>query len=571
MGEEKLKMMMKNMKIKSLKTIAYAGVMQVMAVGCATDGVEFSDFTYQGMDEVWNVEIDSAHQYLNPIVGGYYPDPALCRKGDDYFLVNSSFSYYPGVPIFHSKDLVNWTPLGHVLNRPSQLKLDGIRLSGGIYAPDIQYNPQNDTFYMITTCVDGIGNFYVKTKDPFAGHWSDPIVVPTVHGIDPSFFFDEDGKAYIVHNDAPEGNPQWQGHRAIRIHEFDIANDSVLNSTKIIIDGGVDRSKHPIWIEGPHLYKVSGKYYLMAAEGGTSIDHSEVIFVSDSPMGEYKPCAINPILTQRDLPADRLHPVTNSGHADLIDTPEGNWYAVFLACRPYKNNVFNTGRETFMLPVTWNDEQPVILEQGKSIPYVVNKASLTPKGAALSGNFSETIRFSEPLDYRWSLVRTPDEKWWKAEDGHLYIQPRPVALSEAAHPAFIGRRQQHTSFEVSVKMRNFVPQSENDMAGLACYMDEQHYFLLGLTQVEGENRFVVECNYKQRTVLGSVTAEATDDVLFKIKGEGEDYSFYVSTDGGQQWITLCEKADGSIISTAHAGGFTGVMLGMYVSNRHNER
>lgn len=143
---------------------------------------------------------------MNPILGGFYPDPSICRKGDDYFLVNSSFSYYPGVPIFHSKDLVNWKPLGHVLNRPSQLNLDGIRLSGGIYAPAIQYNPHNDMFYMITTCVDGIGNFLVKTDNPMKGEWSDPILLPQVGGIDPSLFFDDNGKGYIVNNDAPEGD-----------------------------------------------------------------------------------------------------------------------------------------------------------------------------------------------------------------------------------------------------------------------------------------------------------------------------------------------------------------------------
>ena len=444
-----------------------------------TETAVFSNFCYSGNDSVWNRNIDSASQYMNPILGGFYSDPSICRKGNDYFLVNSSFSYYPGVPIFHSKDLVNWKPLGHVLNRPSQLNLDGIRLSGGIYAPSIQYNPHNDMFYMITTCVDGIGNFLVKTDNPMKGEWSDPILLPQVGGIDPSLFFDDNGKGYIVNNDALEGEPQWNGHRAIWIHEFDTATDKVVGEAKVIVDGGIDKTKKPVWIEGPHMYKVDGTYYLMAAEGGTGPNHSEVVLSSESPKGPYKPCRINPILTQRDLPADRINPVTNAGHADIIDTPDGKWWAVFLACRPYEGDFYNTGRETFLLPVEWKDKQPVILEQGREIPYVVNKEGLEGDGCELNGNFSETVDdFTATLDYRWSFIRTPRSQWWGAEEGKLVITPQTVSIAEVANPAFIGRRQQHLAFESSVCM-SYVPGKETDMAGMVCYQDESHYFVLG--------------------------------------------------------------------------------------------
>lgn len=148
----------------------------------------FEFFHYQGEDSRFNHSFDSAHEYLNPIIAGFYPDPSICRKGEDYYLVNSSFAYYPGIPIFHSRDLVNWEQIGHVLDRPSQLQLDSIRLDGGIYAPAITYNPFNNTFYLVTTCVDGIGNFIVKTQNPHQG-WSKPIPLPKVGGIDPSLFF----------------------------------------------------------------------------------------------------------------------------------------------------------------------------------------------------------------------------------------------------------------------------------------------------------------------------------------------------------------------------------------------
>ena len=201
---------------------------------------------------------------------------------------------------------------------------DDLRISGGIYAPDIKYNPSNGLFYVITTNVDGGGNFFVTTDNPKKGEWSDPIYLPEVRGIDPSFLFDTDGKAYILNNDAPQGKAEYDGHRAIWIREFDWKNNRTISQQKMIIDGGIDKSQKPIWIEGPHLYHINNTYYLIAAEGGTGPDHREVAFTSHSPFGPFVPCQTNPILTQRDLPNDRDNPVTCVGHADLVETPEGD-------------------------------------------------------------------------------------------------------------------------------------------------------------------------------------------------------------------------------------------------------
>lgn len=546
-----------------------------MALFCACSPTEkgneialFDNFCYSGNDSVWNVDIDSSSQFLNPILGGFYPDPSICRKGNDYYLVNSSFSYYPGVPIFHSKDLVNWEPIGHVLNRPSQLKLDSIRLSGGIYAPAIQYNHHNDTFYMITTCVDGIGNFLVKTDDPMRGEWSDPIMLPQVGGIDPSLFFDDDGKGYIVNNDAPEGEPQWNGHRAIWIHEFDPATERVTGEAKVIIDGGMDKSKKPVWIEGPHLYKVNDTYYLMAAEGGTGTNHSEVVFSAKSVKGPYTPCKINPILTQRDLPADRLNPITSAGHADIIDTPDGNWWAVFLACRPYEGDLYNTGRETFLLPVEWIEGQPVILQKGKEIPYVVEKQGLVSNTVRLNGNFEEKIEdFSEGLDYRWSFIRTPHSEWWSTAAGNLAIMPQQVSIRDIACPSFISRRQQHLCFSASVDME-YRPSSETDMAGLVCYQNEKYYFVLGRSVRDGKQVIVLEASSgKEDVTLAEIPYESKDVTLF-VEGDGGRYSFYYSPIGSIEKYPVYEDADATILSTNRGGGFTGTMIGMYASSKH---
>ncbi|RRN77930.1 glycoside hydrolase family 43 protein, partial [Pseudoxanthomonas sp. SGD-10] len=309
----------------------------------------FNNFVYKGDDKVYRENTVSSNKFYTSILQGCYPDPAITRKGDDYFLVNSSFTFFPGVPIFHSKDLVNWKQIGHVLDRPSQLKVENTLMNFGVYAPAIKYNSYNDTFYMITTQFSGgFGNMLVKTKDPFKG-WSDPIKLQ-FDGIDPSMFFDDDGKAYVVHNDAPAKEDElYQGHRVIKIWDYDLENDRVVPGTdKIIVNGGVDISKKPIWIEAPHIYKKNGRYYLMCAEGGTGGAHSEVIFSSDKPRGPYTPAPKNPILTQRHLPANRPNKVDWAGHADLVEGPDGKYYGVFLAIRPNEKDRVNTGRETFI-------------------------------------------------------------------------------------------------------------------------------------------------------------------------------------------------------------------------------
>lgn len=329
-------------------------LMMANMVGTAQTA-HFNYFSYNGDDSRFNKEINPHNQYFNPILAGFYPDPSICRKGDTYYLVNSSFSFFPGVPIFTSKDLVNWTQLGHVLDRKSQLPLDRQNVSGGIFAPAITYNEKNKTFYMITTNV-GAGNFFVKTKDPAKG-WSEPIYLPKVGGIDPSFFFDKDGRGYIVNNDEPVGGHVYEGERSIMLHYFDVEGDSVVGDPIEIVRSGSHVQENPIWIEGPHLYRIGKYYYLMCAEGGTGAWHSEVIFRSKKPEGPWEEFTDgNPILTQRTgLDPQRPDIVTSAGHADLVSTPDGDWYAVFLACRPYEEDFYNTGRDTYLLPVNWEN------------------------------------------------------------------------------------------------------------------------------------------------------------------------------------------------------------------------
>src|SRR5690554_6707469 len=415
-------------------------VLFVFASGIAQKNAPvFSKVVYSGNDEIYNQNPLEEDEFYNPILQGTYPDPSIARKGDDYYLVASSFSMFPGVPIFHSKDLVNWTQIGHVLDRKSQLKVHDSGISMGIYAPDIRYNEYNDTFYMITTQFAGdMGNIVVKTKDPLKG-WSDPYKL-NFDGIDPAIFFDDDGKAYVVHNDAPnKGEELYQGHRVIKIWEYDLEKDQVIPGTdKIIVNGGVDLSQKPIWIEMPHIYKRYSRYYLMCAEGGTGGWHSEVIFVSDNPRGPYTPAANNPILSQRYLNPNRPNKVDWAGHADLVEGPDGRFWGVFLAVRPNEEGRVNTGRETFILPVDWSGKWPVF-ENGL-VPFspklkmpegVENKTGR--EGFFPNGNFTFVEDFrADTLDYRWIGMRGPREDFMKMTRKGMLIQPFEENLKAVA-------------------------------------------------------------------------------------------------------------------------------------------
>jgi alpha-N-arabinofuranosidase len=525
----------------------------------------FDWFEYTGTDAWFDAPAD-ATSFRNPALAGFYPDPSIVRVDDAYYLVNSSFAWFPGVPIFRSTDLVNWTQIGHVLDRPSQLKLDGQGVSRGIFAPTIRYH--EGLFYMITTLIDVGGNFYVTATDP-AGPWSDPVWLPGIDGIDPSIFFDDDGRAYILNNGPPDYEPLYSGHRAIWIQELDTAAGKMTGPRKVIVDGGVDLSEQPIWIEAPHIVHVGDWYYLIAAEGGTAENHSEVVFRSREIFGPYEPGPRNPILTQRDLDPARVSPVTSAGHADFVQTPGGDWWAVFLACRPYANDFYNTGRETWMLPVSWVDGWPMILEPLAPVPPLVRAADLPraePAPIPLSGNFTWRDEFDAPeLLPVWASLRAPADEWLTlaANPGAATLTPRQVRLSGTGSPAFLARRQQHANFVATTSLH--LPQSQEPSAGLAAFHNETHHFYLGVRKSDaGWTVFLERLAGGQIDIVASDILDPKDTgrVYLRIAGDGGRYSFFYSDDG-TSWNALAENEDGTILSTRKAGGFVGTLVGMH--------
>ena len=552
------------MKSRLIPAALAAGLALVACKPAISPGVAvFESFRYEGRDAIYQAHpLPGKDAVYNPILPGWYSDPSFCTNGEgDYFLVTSTFSYFPGVPLFHSRDLVNWKQVGHVLDRPSQLTgLGRQHTSGGIYAPDIKYNPKNRTYYMITTNV-GTGNFLVKTQDP-SGAWSDPILLPQVQGIDPSLFFDDDGRAYIVNNDeAPGGKPEYDGHRTIRIVEYDVQDDCTIGERRIIVDKGVDPAAKPIWIEGPHLYKIDGKYYLMCAEGGTSDQHSEVVFRADSPMGEYKPWHRNPILTQRHLAADRPEPVTCTGHADLLQTPEGEWWGVFLGCRPVKGGFENLGRETFLLPVRWSEDGfPFFLEGDETVPVIVRRPGTRVEGTPTFGNFVVEDSFTgDRLDKAWMTLRGPADGLYALKGGALELTCSPLRATRFETPALILRRLQHHAFTASTRMR-FVPEG-TEAAGLLLYKDERHQYFLKVCLVDEKPSICLERSGETLSCKRLPDTFSTVDLAI-VSDDGLTFRFGYAVDG-REMRTLVAGVDASYLSTAVAGGFTGTTVGPY--------
>ncbi|MGA9658984.1 MAG: glycoside hydrolase family 43 protein [Asticcacaulis sp.] len=548
----------------ALLGLTACATMPDQAITPLTDQAVFSDIRADSTRG--QMEKLTKPQYENPIMPGYYPDPSIERVGDDYYLINSSFAYYPGIPIFHSKDLVNWTQIGNAIDRPGMLDFSGLATSRGVFAPDISYH--DGTFYIINTCVGCKENFLITAKDP-AGPWSDPVWFD-FEGIDPSILWDDNGKVYIANNGPPEGQPLYEGHRAIWLQEFDVATNKLVGPRKVVVNGGVDMSKKPIWIEGPHIFKKDGFYYLMAAEGGTEVNHSEVIFRSKDVFGPYEPSKNNPILTQRDLDPKRPSPITSSGHADLVETQNGQWFAVFLATQPYDGNLFNTGRETFMLPVTWKDGWPIILPHGESIPLAVDLPNIPgqvqePHYTRYSHHFGYSADMDhKPLD--WLQVRTPDKPFltvFNPETVGLTALPEAIG-DTASHPAFIGLRQRHVFATFSSKL-DYKPLAEGDRAGIMAIQNDNFYIFYGLAMRNGKTVLEVTrragpTDPRDGVVIASIPAP-NGAVRIKTEINAGKARFTYGPEGAETMVA--QDVDATNLSTDKAGGFVGTLIGLY--------
>lgn len=511
-----------------------------------------------------------SQQITNPILSGFYPDPSICKVNSDYYLVNSSFAYYPGLPIFHSTDLLNWQQIGSAMNRPEQLDLTGAGVSRGLFAPAISYH--KGIFYIVCTQVDTKGNFVITATDP-KGPWSNPVTLPQVNGIDPALFFDEDDKCRIIYNSEPPNNISlYSGHRTIRMYEFDYKNLKITGEQKILVNGGTDITKKPVWIEGPHIYKKDGWYYLLCAEGGTAEDHSEVVFRSKALTDSFIPYEQNPVLTQRHLNPQRKNPITSTGHADLVQDNDGNWWGVFLGCRPYNDNHYNTGRETFIAPVQWKDGWPVFNLGGDEVKssYPI-KARLNKRAAKFSSPFIFKDDFKDTvLNNRYSFLRTVKTKWYEINKGSLHMQLQPQTCSGKETPSFIGFRQPDAASHATTVV-NLNAANENEKAGLLVFQNEHHYYFLCKSVQNGQPVIQLYKGPGNKNpgaapeLLASKPLRQNRSAALRIAATGNNYSFYYTNKSGD-WAVLYNGADASFLSTKTAGGFTGCFYAMYATS-----
>lgn len=506
---------------------------------------------------------------VNPILAGFYPDPSIVQVGADYYLVNSTFSYFPGIPVMHSRDLKNWQQVGNVISRPSQMNFLGDRMTRGLFAPAIEYH--NGTYYVTCTLIDHQGNFVVTARNP-AGPWSNPVFLPEVKGIDPSLFFEGD-KAYLVYNsDPPANKPLYDGHRSLKLIELDPVTLQTISEAQIVVNGGVDLSKKPVWIEGPHLMKRNGWYYLYAAEGGTSVNHTEVVFWSKSVLGPFVPYEHNPILSQRELPAGRPNPITSAGHAQFVEGPDGQTYAIFLAVRPYEGNHYNTGRETFIVPVLWKDGWPVMNPGPNGVEYTYSAKFpevKLPGARPQSGNFAYTLTFEKQLDPALLFLRTLDSTSFSLSKAYgLTLKLKPETCAGLGNPAFVGKRQQHQYCTSETELA-FAPKGDGEQAGLVVFQDEKHFYFLAKSVASGKPVLMLYLSTNEPKIMALLAEvplkSAAGKVQLRIAAAGDTYSFAYS-ENGKAWTTLRDKVDARFLSTQTAGGFIGCVIGMYATS-----
>jgi alpha-N-arabinofuranosidase len=495
--------------------------------------------------------------FRNPILSGFYPDPSICRAGDDYYLVTSTFEYFPGLPIFHSRDLVHWHQIGHVLDRPSQLPLAGIRSSGGLYAPTIRFS--GGAFYVINTLVDGkkkAGNFIVTAANP-AGPWSEPIWLESAPGFDPSLFFDQDGRVWYTGNRMAV-HSQYDGHTEIWLQELDLAAMRLVGEPHVLWDGAV---RGAVWAEAPHIYKIQDYYYLFTAEGGTAHHHAVSVARSKTIAGPYEGNRGNPILTHRHLGQD--YPIVGTGHADLVETQSGEWWMVLLAMRPYGGYFYNLGRETFLVPVCWEEGWPIVSPGTGRVEFTYPSPSLPEQ---LWPEQPPRDDFdSAALGLQWNFLRTSQDEFWflRERPGYLRLRLRPERLSEQTTPSFVGRRQQHINFAAQAALE-FTPQTSHECAGLALRQNNDFYFCLVVTGAPAPVVRLVKRAHGIEETLAEQPIRGRR-IYLKIEAHAQAYSFYCALEPGE-WIPVAEAVDGRILSTTVAGGFLGTYIAMVASS-----
>ena len=499
----------------------------------------------------------------NPILKGFYPDPSICRVGKDYYIVNSSFGYFPGVPIFHSRDLAHWEQIGNILDREEQLKLED-EISRGIFAPTLRYH--KGLYYMITTNVTYGGNFIVTAKSP-EGPWSDPYYLgEEAAGIDPSLFFDDDDKCYYVGTRPNSKGVKYDGDWEIWVQELDLEKMQLVGQSMAIWNGAV---RDVIWPEGPHIYKKDGYYYLLHAEGGTGPEHSISVARSKELFSWFEGCKRNPIFSHRNLGKD--YPVIYAGHGDLVDDEDGNWYMVMLASRPCQKHC-SMGRETFLAKVIWEDGWPVI---NPGIGKLTEQVELPFEEFRFEKEVSGLDHFEfyeDKLDDRLLGISKRNNRFYSLTErkGCLRLYTCQETIEQLGNPAYIGLRQKSYDFEVSTGIE-FQPQNINETAGLVLFQNHENHLRMEIVQLADNSKErvlrVTTCIHKKIEILEEYPVNLSDIVEIKFKAAAQKGKVWIVENGKP--VLIVDNIDLLPYSTEESGGFVGCTIGMYATSNGN--
>ncbi|MBP6804854.1 MAG: glycoside hydrolase family 43 protein [Chloroflexi bacterium] len=516
----------------------------------------------------------SPNTFTNPILPGGYPDPSICRVGNDFYLVNSSFEYFPGLPLHHSKDLVNWELVGYGLHRADQcvgeMNLVDVQSRGGIHAPTLRYH--EGTFYLITTNVyvppgDNQPTQFINfilTAQEIAGPWSEPHILPGAPGIDPDIFFDTDGKVWVAGTHSPT-KPNFPGEGEIWLQEIDLANWRLIGERYFLWRGACGG----VWVEGPHLYKRDGRYYLIVAEGGTSFNHAVMVAVSDAITGPYTPNPRNPILSSRHLSYDYW--VNSVGHADMVELADGRWFMVALGIRNESGRGSNMGRETHLIPITWEREPfewqeikyewPVCapatgrVERFNPLPLPNNRQN---RSDAFFDNFSLPTLHPE---WNFRRVPLPDTYSLHARKNHLRLFARPEDFQERGRCSFLGLRQKESDFTYAASLE-FWPTSDGVDAGIVLFQQDNLWLKMVVRRENGRYhlRLVFAAPDKAPALLAQETLpHYSGEIILQVAAGNGRYHYTYSLDKGVSFQPLAETAANLILSRGYTGAYLGVL------------
>ena len=525
----------------------------------------------------------SEHLIQNPILPGFYPDPSICRVGDDFYLVCSSFELCPGIPIFHSKDLAHWEQIGNVMTPENGFEMECSSYRGGVMAPTIRYH--DGVFYVVNMNFSQGGNFIVTATDP-AGPWSEPVVLKDIPGIDASLFFDDDDKCYFV-STGNIVNPDGKAERGIWAQEFDIKTFTTIGEKHDIWNCALHNAPSP---EAPHIFRKDGWYYLLIGEGGTEHWHAVTIARARNIFDWYEGNPANPIMTHRQF--GYTAEIANVGHADMVELPDGSWWAVMLASRTNSGQYKNIGRETYICPVVWERGWPVFSPKSGKIDWTYPAPDSLPWTPYPPVPDTDDFDDSK-LGFHWVFWGRPYQDFWRIADSKLYLKclPRPVdrplkpmrrGMRMPAAPArddcvsTVLRRQLSYHFEVSTKL-SFAPKDQ-ESAGLLVLQANNNSFRAELMQKNGQQYvrlvevstvselppFHPDYNPVTKTTEFARVAWSGGDLVLALKADGQTHDFYYGPDA-EHLKVLYLGADARHINIEVDGCMVGTTIGMFAS------